>query len=747
MAKANFKTLMMAKGERYALYASIVLMLLFVGLGVMNLTSATDPAELTKKIEGHTNKITQTVNSPGGTVPELPAFAMGVHKHDLVKAGDSNNLLFDPISPPDSRRINPVVKSITEIQLDFVAAKILAYDIRDLENGDKEIGVLKYHARKTDMGRDKQKEAEFIKDYPARGGKKAPIKKPRPNPNPMGMMGGAAGGMKGDGGGIMGQPPGPMGLMGSPPPAVGIKPGGMKGGPGMGGKGTEELAIDHGPRLGIEYVPLDAEKMEGKRPALTIYPQRMIVVQASFPYREQVEAIRQALHLDKINDVFNTPDATPVFKGLVVERQVLAPDGKVIQFEGKDWAPLNFEEKYRETIFPRSVGEKEDDATLLQYVMFLPPEQELVMPLPLLLTGSYAPLRLASIQQTIRKLQAINKPIDVPRPKSRLQSGGSVWERTGVSPVAAAGQPQPGGDVNIPKIPKKGNLVNVQPKDSGQGSQSFEIPDQILVRFIDNDIIPDRQYRYRIKLRMVNPNWVGEKDAAGEPVNKQKYDLVSRPSDADIDVIEGKFVESPETVSVPREEFLFAADPVTDPKDAKKNLIKLEPGQGLLQYQRWLALAAVGNYKEPVADWIVADVLVKRGTYVGGKQFVNLPIWSSEYNRYILRELPGEKGSKQTKRGVVMDPTRPGPQYVVVDIEGGMQRSSTPSRTLVDESATEILLLDEDGNLSVRSAVADRSDADRAKREEAWRQWIEKTEKETTAVVPSTGTVPTNKFD
>ncbi len=35
--------------------------------------------------------------------------------------------------------------------------------------------------------------------------------------------------------------------------------------------------------------------MKDYRPALTLYPQRMVVVQASFPYKAQIEEIQKAL--------------------------------------------------------------------------------------------------------------------------------------------------------------------------------------------------------------------------------------------------------------------------------------------------------------------------------------------------------------------------------------------------------------------------------------------------------------------
>jgi hypothetical protein len=48
--------------------------------------------------------------------------------------------------------------------------------------------------------------------------------------------------------------------------------------------------------------------------------------------------------------------------------------------------------------------------------------------------------------------------------------------------------------------------------------------------------------------------------------------------------------------------------------------------------------------------------------------------------------------------------------------------------TFIRETTTaEILLLDENGALQVRSSFADRADTGRADREKAWKDWIEKT--------------------
>ena len=779
MAKINVKALLVEKGERYAVYAAGGIMLLLMIVGIIKLGDAPNPQDLIKDIDGSAAKITSAVNNPKGDVPLLPDYATKHQVFVAVRGGTANSLFFDPINPPDNRRINPSVLPIFDIQADFIGAKILAYDIRITEDGEMRIGVMKLTSTKGEPT-DKSKHAEFINQLQSKGGtrKKAPAGF---NGNPgtgfmghpmgqMGYLGNPAAGIMGNPMGQMGYPANPMGQMGYPanpmagimgnpasgfmgnpmgqmgfagrPPGPGImgnpmgQMGYMGGSPGNypGGPGGN-AAIESGDRYGIEYVTLDPEKLEGKRLALTIYPQRMVVIQAAFPYKAQVEEIRRALRLSATAEVFDPAnDAVPLFRGFVIERQVLQPNGKV----DIDWQPLNVEEKYRETIFRRTVSEQPERPEM-QFVK-LPEENQLVMPLPWLVSGGYAGLRLAPLLETIRKLQILNKPLELPKSTSKLKGEGDIFRTTPSSTVGTQNQPNSGADpmYNIPKYKMPGKEFDSPMGKTSQDNQVGELPDAVLVRIIDNDIVPDRHYKYRIKLLMQNPNWVGEKNEKGVPASKFKYDLVSKPSDADKDIIDGPFVEMKGDVSVPREDYLFAIDPVlADPKDAsKKTGHKLEIGQALLEYQRWLPIATVGSYKEPVADWIVADVVVKRGTYVGGKQYVNLPIWSSEYNRYILRLTDPEKGSKskEPRRGAIMDPTKPGPQYAVVDIEGGKLEAKTNSRTISDEAASEILLLDEDGKLQVRSSFADRNDPERTKREEVWKQWIEKTEKDTTAV-------------
>lgn len=876
MAKVNMKQVLLEKGERYAFFAALGLMVIFMVIGVINLSDSPDTDQFVSDVDKNTSRINSAISGAATNPPDLPVYAKKVEVFPSVQMAPLKHLAFDPINPPDMKRTNPIVKAISEIQADFVWVKMPALDIKETEDGKLLIGVVVSKAKADNA--DKEKQSTFVTELDKRLKRSRP--KSRTNPNPMGIMGGAgnnlsAGGgipPSGMGGGPSGGgPPGmfgntggpagpPLGMGGGPsgggPPGMfgaggavggigkgpsGGGPPGMLGNLGMGGKlglsgsappmgigmhgmgnpaalggmmpgGNFGNQIDVGERFGIDYIPLEADKLEGKRLAITIYPQRMVIIHAAFPYREQVQEIARALRIKEPGDVLDPKnDAAPIFKGFLIQRQILYPDGRV----AAPWHPLNYESYYKDTIFPRALGDQPDNPDLA-YVK-LPPESEFVMPLPSLeaLKGTYPEVHIESIWNTIRAFKDASKPPTVPKAGSRLNKEGSIFNNNKIDQGGIGAQP------NSPEFTwgsKKGKGSDTKMGENGAAAaQIKDLPESVLLRLIDNDIIPGRLYQYRMKVLMQNPNWAGEADKNGKYEKNEKFDLVSQRQDAkrmllgaseeDAQIIEQKFfadvkdekaradevrwnldkkdvatpwVQMNGFVNVPQEEYIFAVDPplpVPDPKDPKKSASgpTLKPGEGLLQFQKWMPTANIKGFKEPVADWVVADVLAKKGYYLGGDQFVNLPIWSSEFNRYILRKVPADKDAKhkESKRGVVMDPTKPGMRYAVVDVEGGTINRRFGAKTIEEEAATEIMLVDEEGNLYVRETAFDRnlpshympnpngpyvlhpngqvSQFDpKAKyepgirravdREEVWNKWVEETDKASRAVDPDTGT-------
>ena len=729
MAKANIKAKLIDKGEKYALFGAGGLMLLFCVFGIMKLSATPNVDSFVQEVEGNANKVTNTINgSVGDSVKSLPAEIHTSSRIEAVKSHWAHNLFFDPIMPPDKRAINPVVLPIKEIQGAFLNAKIIAYDFRETADGETLIGVLANALAKDKDKIDPTQVNQSIRDLRAR------MRPMPPGFNPMGNM------------------PRPM------PP---LRPGreGMPPRPG------NPANLEGGERFEVDYVLLDPEKLKDKRFALTILPRRMVVIQASFPYKAQIEEIQKALRLESPNDVFTVypNEETPLFRGVLVQRQILFPDGAV----DVPWADVDVETQYRGTILRRKYQDKPEDPNSF-YVM-LHKGHKLVFPLPLLLTGKYPPIRLESINESIKKMVALNKPPEPKKAPNQFKGDGDPFEPVGGSAVGANGQPNAAG-LLVPMFPVGREMDKGLDGPLNESNRFQESPDHILIRLIDDEIEPGRLYQYRMKMLMQNPNWWGPKDKKGVPLYKEKRDRVSRPSDAEVmllgadisdeAVIKQRFdmpddevkknlaartdwTEMGEKISVPREEYMFGCDP---PPTAPNTRPLLKSGQGMLQFQRWLPFANIDKYKEPVADWVVAEIVAPRGPDLGGKQLVNLPLWSSNVNKYVLRIGDAEKGKAHPRRGVLIDPTKPGPQFIVADVEGGTIRSRPATRvmTIDEETAAEVLLIDESGSLQVRGGLADRADLGRADREKAWKDWIDKTEKDPQSL-PGDATNPKKK--
>jgi len=499
----------------------------------------------------------------------------------------------------------------------------------------------------------------------------------------------------------------------------------------------------------LTYHPLDDESQwKGKRPAQTLYPQQLVEIYASLPYKAQLENIREALRLDKVEDVLTTADAIPVFRGVQVERRVFNRSGRMIL----DWTPLNYEENYRQTIYQRSAADQIDDPSL--DLVKLDPKFGLVLSEPLVLNpaaeDSFRPVRLKTITDTIAKITESRKiPVTLKAP-SRMQGGGDIFSPRTLGNAGnlfqygnGAGADGPGSTIN-PYLP---GMMRPGPKGEGMtgGSpvvgQPLDLLDYALVRILDNAIRPGDHYQYRLRIRMENPN-------------SGKNELMSRSSDANEKELVGEWLETPVKmlgnniadltvpglVSIPPENFLYATEPVGE---NGKPAPVLKPNQAMLQVQRWVAQIDVDTSREPVGDWLVANVPVSRGMYVGGKQLVQLPLWSSVNNWFVMREQPipkGATGKTEPKKGIEINPVRAGTDLLLVDFTGGRATRTSGQRTLTDDAAVEMLLLDGDGNLQVRSSAIDRQDPDRIRREENWYKWIADIKKYSDGRPGTTGT-------
>lgn len=147
----------------------------------------------------------------------------------------------------------------------------------------------------------------------------------------------------------------------------------------------------------------DARKVEGvkpaggeKRPLVYLRPTRMAVVVAAFPFKEQLELVRQALRLEQVSDVLGNAEYAPRFTGLVVKRYELTPKGPenpvdLFRYDAKadkTEVPEPLDEVFRQAVF-------EGEFTAKYGTYF---KKGLATPLPQLAYGNYPKLKIEGVK-------------------------------------------------------------------------------------------------------------------------------------------------------------------------------------------------------------------------------------------------------------------------------------------------------------------------------------------------------------
>ena len=482
----------------------------------------------------------------------------------------------------------------------------------------------------------------------------------------------------------------------------------------------------------IRYIPLDQVDKSKYDYAITIIPLRLGVIQATFPLHKQVEEFRRALRLKRDEPV---APFGPHFEGFEVKRRILGPPGR----DGKppvlqDWEDYKYEDKFAEMIDSRRLKYHIEDRYLLPFIRY---DEGLVMPLPDLVPdlAKYPEPRLPAIVDAIAELKAKGR-----QPETASEFLLRMKAKTGRRDLF-----KPTEDEAANRLMKK-DPGTPPPAPAGKADAAAIDVDNLLLRFIDPDITPGRTYEYQIRLRMLNPNF-------------QKPELVSNPSSADVEILYGPWVQIADPVQVPNESFFFAYDTkeyqdavgklTTDAGLAKR--LKAADNQAVVEVQTWMEQVKVdgsGN-REPVGAWVVAEMPVMRGEYVGRRQYLKLPLWSSEDGKFVLREVPstslGVKPAKgkEPPRGWVVDFST---KSILVDFEGGKVHAKVGARDVSDEAGTELLIVRPDGKLMVRNSAEDMRDAGRAERDQVWLEWVKKVEaqKESAGAAPGSSgfTIP-----
>jgi hypothetical protein len=727
----NLKQVVLQKGERYGFYLAGGLLLLFIFLGGYKAASSASTGTIVSKFDQGVKQIDQKIaQKPGEQPKELdkviyddPTVARIPFTSFAVK-----NDLWDTTRNDQTRRLNPRLLSPTAAQVDFVRGSIETYDIIE-ENGMRLIAVLK----------ERQKAANDQSRIPERirKGKRVPPPPVLPPgvipPPPIPPAGGGDG--RGGGGG-------------GPTRGGGGRMGGLVG-PGSGGftpptniRSTETV---------VEYKPLADKDIDSASLAKTIWPQRMVVVTASVPYRQQVEEYRRALRAQNKDSLSEFPE----YRGFVVERRVYSLDGKTLE---SDWSPLDIQATLRD-LFARTVDfEPENPPASMPadlkalYPRVLPPEEfELLVPRPMIYrrdpnSDAYPPVRLPTVFDALKSLVEKGEKVAEVRTTTQLTIDETNIFKRGTGNVG--GQNGPGGAAVPPpgrggSDSRPGFRLPGMPPPAGSGNQPTRAEDEDawILRFIDVTVEAGHLYQYRVAIKALNPNY-----------QKSPKDLAV-PALALKEFLQSEFFEVQETAVVPPDEHLYAAT-----KDERKNHVTdKRPLAGLwdetwVQMQRWYAFIRPEGLprQEPFGEWLVSDLKVRRGEYIGQKESVLLPLWSMENGMFLFREPPRSRPAPSVVVGTVRRPLptwtldlMPTPPVLLVDFEGGSGDYFGPKNKQVNDApGVEMLLLNADGSLRVERSGPDLSDADRSKRETTWLQWLEKVSQDSIAAktrAPSDG--------
>jgi hypothetical protein len=745
-SKGNFKQLLLNKGEYIALGAAGFFLVVLFGWGVSRWAGAQDPADLSNKLTSDARTLQSRITSGPPTDQDkeqyaLPAWVTGDSTFRRVPASDFplQGPQFDPIARPDTKRENPSVIKLGEYQADVAKVAMMGYDIQKLKEDEPPriaviVGKAVGEQNKDKLKNIGKKFAERVKENQ----RKLP---PNPNLNGPPMGGAPMGGGLGPPpmGGGMGQPMGGGSSLGPAPGAGGAgNPYGSMGGTGYNASAQRvEKAIQY-----ISIDELDKAIDAGQIPAKTVIPLRAVIIHAEVPYRAQLEEIKRALRLPTLDEARKWG---PIYDGYEVQRRVtrVGANGKEVVLV--DWPTdkrpnFDFEARYADLINARKLNDNFEDGWLAHFIRY---DMALALPLPLLVEelGKYPDIRLPGIKATIEKMKKANlkpeTPSDVlkrltgntdrnslyrPQTPADTASGAFFGAGVGADGRPAAGMPPMGTPPAAPGL--------IRPGDNAAQTNAPPVEiEHLLLRLIDVDVQPGLTYQYRIRLRMLNPNH-GEK----------MLSLVSNPAYTKEKELYSPWTQVRDSITIPTEAFVYAADPAAyrkkieeeykEQKDRDlKERLQVKDNQVVVEMHTWMEEVRISsNQREPIGSWVVADIPVGRGEFIGRKHYVKLPLWSSVTTQYVLREIAEKISAKKDAtppKGWLVDFTT---QSVLVDFEGGRVKTRLPGRDVNEDAGTEMLILRADGKLEVKKSLADEGDVERQKIVGEWEGWIKKVE-------------------
>ncbi len=463
-------------------------------------------------------------------------------------------------------------------------------------------------------------------------------------------------------------------------------------------------------------------------------------------------------------------DASPAFVGLVVEKLTTPAGGLPAnltkeQYEAL-WEPLDHQERFF-SLFTRYDAPFVKEEGYKPY--FLRPEQGISAPLPLLADGfalNYPPdTTMASIYANFKRLEdskaqkktadeqlkrynrGSTNPYAAPPPATGGYNGSFGGEEGGMQPSSAGGFRPPMSGMSSPMSPS--GFEGEMPVGTTPGTQAdlnkLDV-DHLLMRFLDVDVMPGNTYQYRVKVLMKNPNFKNVAQLADDNMGK-------------VEVLESAWYELPQKLAVPQESYLYAY-PVKKYEEAitkiyedsgKAEAIRKvaelqevkEGKRAVIQVQQWMEWLRIGSkQEEPLGAFVQAEMPVAAGEFVGKKVPIELPLWRSAALNYVLPQ--GDTKTpiypnwpKDTNNNKYTLPKMRVLDFrtknVLVDFEGGHTNTKVGNTTLADDSASDLLIVREDGKIEVRSEGLDMVEAapgstptPRVQRDTAWKDWLKR---------------------
>ncbi len=304
-------------------------------------------------------------------------------------------------------------------------------------------------------------------------------------------------------------PGGRRGMGGFEGDAGGMFPGGTFPGPGF--PGEEAVA-------GEETFPGDAEGMGGEMGGFYSGPQinargvRFISVRGIFPYRDQLQKVMDARH-----DV--TPPRDPRqlvdIASVEIQRQRAKPGPNPWSDNDDDWVTLD--PKIALDLLAETMNYAPDiiDPAHHHWVM--------TMPLPARLVGSWTPNLVSHPDNSIKTLTErqleLRRQLEEQLVKMKQES---VEDPSGYSGFALAQRNLWGIQNEV--VGNEGmfnqlrqSMTQMYAGEDGQGQMPGElnqmlysteqVPEYLLFRYFDFDVEPGVAYRYRVRLKLFNPNF------------------------------------------------------------------------------------------------------------------------------------------------------------------------------------------------------------------------------------------------